>query len=289
MKEQDTITRFLFEDLSVRGEWMKLTQSWHSIISNHDYSELVQQQLGEAVAASVLLATTIKFEGSLILQAQGEGPLTAVIAQCTHERFIRALARSSGGIEPGSLMSLYGNGRLVLTIEPDSGQPYQGITELKGENLAQALENYYAQSEQLKTRLWLFANGQHVAGLMLQELPAQQGSEAGWQHIEMLADTVTEQEIMELSCQQMLYRLFNEEQVRVFKPEPVQNRCSCSIAKIEITLISLGRDALEEMLRETNEITVDCEFCNQQYTFDAVDIGKLLVAPDDLNASNVQH
>lgn len=289
MQDPDRIIRFVFEKMAIRGQWLKLSTSWRSVIANHNYSAPVQQQLGQAIVASTLLAATIKFKGLLVLQAQGQGPLTAVIAQSTNDYYIRGLARNSASVGTGTLTELYGKGRLVITIEPDNNRPYQGIVELDGENLAQALENYYAQSEQIKTRFWLFANGQQAAGLLLQELPGEQDSEDDWKRIEMLANTVTEQEILELSYQKMLYRLFNEESIRVFEPEPVQYRCRCSIAKIEQTLISLGHETLHELLQERDEVTVDCEFCNQQYSFDAVDINKLVVESNVIDGSNTQH
>lgn len=289
MQQQDSVVRFLFEKMGIRGQWIKLSNSWQTVISHHDYAECEQQQLGQALAASALLAETIKFEGSLILQAQGQGPLTAVVAQCTHRRCIRGLARSSGKVPAGDLLKVYGGGRLVLTIEPDNGQPYQGIVQLEGDNLGQALENYYAQSEQLKTRIWLFANAEYAVGLLLQEMPTEQGIETDWRRIEMLAETVTEQELYDLPCQEILYRLFNEETVRVFEANDVRFACRCSTAKIEQTLLSLGRKTLDEMLEENNEISVECEFCNRKYVYDAVDINKLLLDPLTVSNTLTKH
>ena len=289
MTDQDTLRRFIFEQAGVRGEWLKLTDSWQAVSDNHVYPPEVKEQLGHAVAAATMLAATIKFNGALVLQAQGEGPLKAVVAQCTHDRCIRGLARYSEPVVAGDLSQLYGSGRLVLTIETERMKPYQGIVSLEGDNLAQALENYYQQSEQLPTRLWLFANETTVSGLFLQALPESSGFGSDWERIVMLADTISADELLDLSCEAVLHRLFHEETLRLFQPESIRFKCSCSNGKIERTLKSLGRTALEEILEERDAIAVDCEFCNQQYRFDRVDVERLLIAETDLGTSAISH
>ena len=184
---------------------------------------------------------------------------------------------------------MFGQGRLVLTIEPDNAQPYQGVVPLEGGNLAAALQIYFEQSEQLKTRLWLFANETQVAGLLLQELPSKNNSLDDWERIEILADTVTEQEMLELNCEHLLYRLFNEEKVRLFDAEPVEFRCSCSRQKIERTLRAMGREELEDILKEHGTIQVGCQFCNEQYQFDGVDIESLLSQVSQPAQTNTLH
>ena len=211
MIEQDLLRRFLFEDLGVRGEWVKLTTSWQAAKQHQQGPQTAQHQLGQALAAVVMLSATVKFNGSMILQAQGDGDLKAVVAQSTHDRKIRGLIRCKAHVPVGSLETQFGHGQLVLTIEPDDAQPYQGIVPLQGINLAAALQTYFEQSEQLKTRLWLFANETHAVGLLLQELPSQNSYKADWERIEILADTVTEQELLELDCEHLLYNLFHEE------------------------------------------------------------------------------
>ena len=191
MIEHDVLRRFLFEDLGVRGEWVKLTKSWQAAKQHQQAPQVAQQQLGQALAAVVMLSATVKFKGSMILQAQADGDLRTLVAQSTHDRKIRGLIRSNDLVTPGSLETLFGQGRLVLTIEPECAQPYQGIVPLQGRNLAAALQTYFEQSEQLKTRFWLFADETHVAGLLLQELPSQISNKSDWERIEILADTVT--------------------------------------------------------------------------------------------------
>jgi len=289
MIEQDLLRRFLFEDLGVRGEWVKLTTSWQAAKQHQQGSQNAQLQLGQALAAVVMLSATVKFKGSMILQAQGDGDLKTLVAQSTHDRKIRGLVRCNDHVPAGSLETLFGQGQLVLTIEPDNAQPYQGVVPLKGKNLAAALQTYFEQSEQLKTRLWLFANGTHAVGLFLQELPSQNSSKADWERIEILADTVTEQELLGLDCENLLYKLFNEEKVRLFDAEPVEFRCACSRPRIQRTLRAMGKEELEDILREHGTIQVGCEFCSEQYLFDRVDVEILLSQESVANQSETRH
>jgi len=289
MIEQDLLRRFLFEDLGVRGEWVKLTTSWQAAKQHQQGSQNAQLQLGQALAAVVMLSATVKFNGSMILQAQGDGDLKTLVAQSTHDRKIRGLVRCNDHVPAGSLETLFGQGHLVLTIEPDNAQPYQGVVPLKGKNLAAALQTYFEQSEQLKTRLWLFANETHAVGLFLQELPSQNSSKADWERIEILADTVTEQELLELDCENLLYKLFNEEKVRLFDAEPVEFQCACSRPRIQRTLRAMGKEELEDILREHGTIQVGCEFCSEQYLFDRVDVDILLSRESVANQSETRH
>lgn len=276
MIKQDILRRFLFEELGIRGEWVSLSESWQAAKQHQSQPDVVQQQLGQALAAVVMLSATIKFNGSIILQAQGDGGIKTLVAQATHDRKIRGLARSRPEIQAGTLEALFGQGYLALTIEPDQGEPYQGVVPLEGNNLAAALENYFSQSEQLNTRLWLFATENQAVGLLLQELPKQDNNQEDWQRVEMLADTITAKELLELDCEQILYRLFNEEQVRLYEPEPVAFACTCSRQKINRTLKSLGRDELESILLERGSIEVVCDFCSSRHEFDKIDVESLL-------------
>ncbi|MGZ8182909.1 MAG: Hsp33 family molecular chaperone HslO [Methylobacter sp.] len=289
MIEQDLLRRFLFEELGVRGEWVKLTTSWQAAKLHQRGSENVQQQLGQALAAVVMLSATVKFKGSMILQAQGDGDIKTLVAQATDQRKIRGLVRGKENAAEGSLETMFGHGRLVLTIESQNGHPYQGIVPLQGSNLAAALQTYFEQSEQLKTRLWLFANATHAVGLLLQELPAQENYEAAWEHIEILANTVTEQELFDLDCKQLLYRLFHQEKVRLFDAEPVEFSCACSRTNIEKTLFTMGRAELEDILKERDIIEVNCEFCSERYLFDKVDVENILSQNRSATDSETRH
>ena len=289
MKEQDCFRRFLFEELGVRGEWVRLQDSWQEAKQHQELSDGVQEQLGQALAAVVLLSATIKFDGSLILQVQGTGALKTLVAQSTHDRKIRGLAKCKDEVSVGLLSKMMGNGRLVITVEPKKGEPYQGIVPLIGDKLSDVIINYFLQSEQLETRVWLFANETHAAGLFLQELPAQESYKADWERISALANTVTKDEMLTLDSEEMLYRLFNEEKVRLFDADPVMFECSCSQEKIGSTLLALGREELESILQELSSIDVDCDFCGEKYSFDEVDVKNLLSGLPVKKTSQTQH
>jgi len=286
--KQDILRRFVFEELGIRGEWVNLSASWQTLKHYQPEPEQIQQQLGQALAAVVMLSATIKFNGSIILQAHGNGAIKTLVAQATHDRKIRGLVRSrTPAPEPST--NLFGEGYLALTVAPKDGEPYQGIVALQGNDLAGVLENYFTQSEQLPTRVWLFATATQVAGLLLQELPNQKLDHEDWRRIGMLADTLTAKELLALDCEQMLYRLFNEEQVRLFDAEAVAFACSCSREKINTTLRALGREELESILLERKLIEVNCDFCNAQYHFDKIDVEVLLASESPVHSSATQH
>jgi molecular chaperone Hsp33 len=278
MSDTDALQRFLFEGTQVRGELVHLDASWRAVLSRHPYPETVRGPLGEALAATVLLTGTLKFDGALILQVQGEGPLRTLVAQATHGRTIRGLARWEGEVPAGEIEAVFGTGRLVLTLEPEGGERYQGIVPLFGANLAEALETYFRTSEQLGTRLWLAAGPQRAAGLLLQRLPGYQGGEDDWTRIATLADTLTGEELTGLPTETLLHRLFHEEDLRLFEPEPVAFRCTCSRGRIEETLRALGEEELEATLAQEGQVEVSCEFCNRIYRWDLVDARQIFTA-----------
>lgn len=289
MKEQDCLRRFLFEELGVRGEWVRLEKSWQDSKQHQELTSVEQEQLGQALVAAVLLSATIKFDGSLILQAQGNGRLKALVAQSTHDKKIRGLVRSEGDVVRGTLSEMMGAGRLVITVEPEQGKPYQGVVALTGEQLSDTISSYFLQSEQLQTQIWLFANETHAAGLFLQELPAQESYKIDWERISTLANTVTKDEMLTLDSEDILYRLFNEEKVRLFEAETIEFECGCSAEKIETTLVSLGEKELDAILQERGRIEVDCQFCGKQYSFDKVDVADLLSEQIFKNDSITRH
>lgn len=290
MSQQDVLRRFLFDELGVRGLWVSLSSSWQTAKQHQHCADVVQLQLGQALSAVVLLSATIKFNGSMILQAQGDGSLKTLVAQATHDHKIRGLIRGSDAANLGSLQEMFGEGRLVITIDSENAHPYQGIISLQGKNLAEALETYFIQSEQLNTRLWLIANETHAAGLLLQELPNDNNDKADWERIAMLASTVTEQEMLELDCEELLHRLFNEEKVRLFDGEAIKFDCSCSRPKIENALRMMGREELEDVLHERGHVEVNCEFCNKHYQFDRIDVEQLLLVDKNIPADpHIKH
>lgn len=274
----DQLHRFLFEELGVRGELVQLGASWRAVRDNRDYPAAVAAQLGQGLAAVMLLSGTIKFKGSLIMQVQSAGPLKLLVAQATDQRTLRGLAQWQAQVPAGDLLDTYGEGRLVITAEAPNGERYQGIVALQGSGLAEAIGNYFQQSEQLATRLWLACDGEHAAGLFLQRLPGQAPVDSdGWERLGALADTVRAEELTGLPAAELLRRLFNEEQLRLFEPEPVAYRCGCSRERIETVLRAMGEAELQELLHSEGRISADCEFCGREYLFDAVDVAALFV------------
>ena len=237
----------------------------------------------------MLLSSTIKFEGALIVQVEAEGPLRTLVAQATDRRTLRGLARWEGEVpDGGGLAETFGAGRLVLTASAPGGDRYQGVVALEGATLAGALEAYFAQSEQLPTRLWLAVDGQRAAGLLLQRLPQATDDEDAWRRTAMLADTLRDAELLQLGTKDLLRRLFNEETVRLFEAEPVAFRCGCSRERVDGLLRSLGREEVDEVLTAQGAIEVTCEFCNRVYRLDRVD-AELLFRARGAAGSDTRH
>ncbi len=285
MAGRDSLRRFFFEAFPVRGELVRLDAAWQAVLERHDYPPAVRALLGEALAASVLLASTLKFEGMLTLQLQGEGDLYLLVAQCGSDLSVRGLAKWRSDDPRGSLAELTGAGRLAITIESrKTGERYQGIVSADTEDLSACLENYFANSEQLPTRLWLAADGNRAAGMLLQRLPEAEGAAAedeGWNRTGILADTVTRDELLRVADREVLRRLFHEEDLRMTDADAVAFSCSCSQNRVESALRLLGREELESLLAEEGAIQVRCEFCNMGYELDAVDVERLLAGGED--------
>jgi len=287
MQHSDTLQRFMFENSNVRGILIHLGNSYQTALERYDYPAAVGQQLGQALAASALLGSTIKFEGSLIMQIQSTGPINMLVAQSNHEHHLRGLAR---WLEDELPDNPFGEGRIVITIENETNdERYQGIVSLTDGNLSKAIENYFVQSEQLQTRLWLAADGQQVVGMLLQHLPGQEADEDVWTRIETLGATITEAELLSLPTLEILQRLFHEEDVRLFDAEPVSFRCSCSRDKIVSVIRALGTDEAHDILAEQGCINVGCDFCNQQYQFDSVDVEEMFASSNPIPGSSSTH
>ena len=275
MANHDQLHRFLFEHLDLRGELVQMETSWQTVLKQHDYPEAVRTVLGQTMAATLIMSATIKFDGSLIIQAQSSGPITTLVSQATSERTVRGLAHWEGEVADTNLAATFGDGQLVITVDGSKTERYQGIVALEGANIAEALQNYFSASEQLESRFWLFANGERAAGLFLQQLPSEQEQNDDWERITALADTITEDELLNLSTSELLHRLFHEEEVRLFEAEPVSFRCSCSRKKIESSLLAMGKQEADDIIKEQGGIHVDCDFCNQHYQFDKFDTEQL--------------
>lgn len=279
---QDKLYRFVFENAQVRGELVQLDQSFEAIIANHNYPQPIQRLLGQLMAATSLLTATVKFEGEITVQLQGDGPVSLAVINGTHQQVLRGVARYQGEVPDGTLAEMVGKGYLVITISPKDGERYQGVVGLEGDNLAQVLEGYFANSEQLPTRLWLFAEGQKAAGMMLQVLPAAEDEESQFEHLTTLTDTIKAEELFELGAEDVLHRLFHQEEVRLFEPQPVSFQCTCSRERCESALISLGQDEVEKLIAEHDgALDMDCEYCRKQYRFDSVDVAGIFAGAKD--------
>ena len=289
--DDDYLYRFVFEQFGVRGEFVCLGSSWQAVRERHDYPASVETQLGKALTSVLLLSGTIKFKGSLILQLQGDGKISSLVAQATEQRTLRGMASFDEALREQSEMDeelLLGQARLVLTAESPSGERYQGIVPVDGGDMGAAVEGYFEQSEQLPTRLWLAANDEHAAGLFLQRLPQSEDDEEHWQRVCILADTIRDEELLNLDAEAVLHRLFHEEDLRLFEPEPVAFRCGCSRERVGNALVSLGEGEVAQMLDEMGSIEVNCEFCNAQYVFDTVDAAALFSGPSVDTPDSVQ-
>jgi len=287
MSERDTLHRFLLERTPVRGEWVHLDGAWQALLERHSYPPAVRERLGEAYAAVALIAATLKFDGSLILQITGSGPLHLLVVQATGSRALRGLARYRGEVPDGDLAEVFGpDARMVITLDPGSGRErYQGVVGLEGRALAGALDRYFQRSEQLPTRVWLAADSQRAAGLLLQGMPAPDGTPASpnsedWSRATLLGDTVSAEELLRLSAAELLLRLFHEERVRLLEGHAMRFACTCSREKVEDMLRGLGAGEVRATLVEQGEVSVTCEFCNAHYRLDAVDAEALFAAPD---------
>ena len=292
MADVDTLRRFLFERYPFRGQLVHLGPAWQAMMEHHDYPASVRDALGEAVAATALLSSTLKYKGLLSLQLRGEGPMHLMLVECTDGLALRAVARFRETPDTRDLRELSGNGTLTVTIE-NEGQAtrYQGIVPLVGASMSTCLREYFESSEQLPTRLWLHADGTNVSGLLLQRLPVtskpatvlESGAgavpedevEDAWHRVQLVADTVTAAELAQLDDHKLLRRLFAEDDVRMFESAPAFFRCRCSLERVENMLKSLGRPEVDSIIEEFGQVEVRCEFCSRAYRLDAVDVARL--------------
>lgn len=291
----DQLKKYLLPDHTARIQAVKLTDAWQAGLEHQHYPACVQTLLGELLAAAVLLTSNIKFDGTLVLQLQGDGPIALIVVECTADLNIRATVTLREGHDvpaDGTLQNLlntHGEGRFVVILDPrqrDAAmQPYQGIVPLEGTTVAQVLEHYMRSSEQLDTRLWLAADARHSAGLLIQRLPDQGGkvdrnaatSQESWERLTILADTVKRDELITLDSDTVIKRLFWEEELLLFDPEKVVWHCPCNRERVANMLVMLGADEVASILVERSRIDIACNFCGKPYQFDAVDCAQLFV------------
>lgn len=287
---KDAARRFMLENADTRGEWVHLDNAWQEMLARADYPPAVQKVLGEALAASVLLSATIKHKGSMILQIRGDGPVHLLVIQATPEGHVRGLARWSAEPENDTLQAVFGTANIVITLEAQNdNERYQGIIALEGDKLSDALEQYFMQSEQLPTRLWLHSDAHTSAGILLQRLPGNEQSDDDWERVGMLLDTLTAEELVGVEPDALIFRLFHEETPRLFDARDLKFQCSCSLGKIESTVKGLGETEARAIIAEQGKIEVNCQFCNRQYVLDDIDITRLFAGAQAGPSSSTVH
>jgi len=279
--QSDSLQRFIFDNAAIRGEWVHLHDTWQAVTSRRSYPVVLQTLLGEMMSAAALLAATVKIDGRLVLQIKSTGPVKVLMVECTSDDTLRAFAQwdeDAAMAEDATLVDLTGEGTLAITIEVDgAAQPYQGVVALDGGSIPELLETYFRQSEQLKTRVWLSANTDMAAGLLLQQLPhaersTEEDEEEAWVRISHLASTVSQDELVTLGAGTLLHRLFHEEICRLLTTTILSFACSCSRERVANTINLLGQHDAMELVEEQETIEVACEFCNEHYYFDKADV-----------------
>ena len=314
----DTFKKYLMADNSARIQAVRLEASWQTGLAHQPYPDCIRSLLGELTAAAILLATNIKFQGSLVLQLQGDGPVSLIVVECTSELTFRAtvslrdpeLVPAEGTLQ--SLLNANGGGRFTVLLDPGRNTdmaPYQGIVPMEGNSVAEVLEAYMRNSEQLDTRLWLAADGQRAAGLLLQRLPdaggiatdddqssagGAQGSQAearaeSWNRVIHLASTLAAPELLETDTDTLIRRLFWQETLLALESRGLRWYCPCSRIRVGNMLRMLGREEIESLLREREKVEVSCSFCGKPYEFDAVDCAGLFVEIIDDSGSRTLH
>jgi molecular chaperone Hsp33 len=282
MKEVDTLQRFMFEHASIRGEIASLDDVYKTIMHQRSYPPAVKQLLGEALISCLLLAGSIKFEGEISLQFHGDKRLPLLLVQCDHQLQIRAFAKYQQDEDATDYTSAFLEGKMVLTINQyNQTQSYQSVVPILSLSMSENMMHYFAQSEQIASRVWLAVNEQSAAGILLQLMPGQstQQREQFWEYAVHIGETITENELLTLDNAVILHRLYHETELRLYTARPVRFHCRCSPDKMKQVLTVLGEKEVQKLLQEKGQIDVSCEFCNQHYTFDAIDITLLFRKP----------
>ena len=299
----DTLQKFIFENAAVRGELVEISDTWAEIQARHSYPPAVRKLLGEMVAAAALLSANLKFNGAIIMQIHGEGPVKLLVVECDAQLRLRATAKLREGVQVADdaslteLVNQHGHGRFVITLDPldkvPGQQPYQGIVPLAGEDMAGVIQSYMLRSEQMDTHLWLAAD-EHVArGLLLQKLPRHTGKEGDqptqateeedletWNRAVILGSTLKREELLSTSIRTLMTRLFWEETIRVFDPAHPRFHCGCTREKVGNMLKMLGPDEVNAALADLGELSINCDFCGKHYGFDAVDCAQLFASDE---------
>jgi len=286
-KDNDTLQRFIFESTDIRGEITTLSASYLDLLALQKYPPQVALLFGEFLAAASLLSSSLKHSGMITVQANGSGPITTIMAECSQDNKLRGIVRGNfddlGKLS--TLQELLGKATLAITLEPEGRERYQGVVPLDEDNLSKCLEFYFYQSEQLPTKIRLASNSEIATGLFIQQLPStgdREESLEDWQRVSTLFETLSSDEQLQLSHNDQLYRLFHEQELRLFDAKLMAFSCSCSRQRTENALLSLGRTEVMELSEEQGLIMIHCQFCAQEYRFTATDVTQLFDPPQPL-------
>jgi molecular chaperone Hsp33 len=279
MSNFNVLNRYLFTDAHARGELVQLSSSYQSIIKNHNYPEGVQQLLGELLAATCLLTATLKFEGDITVQLQGDGPVGYMSVSGDNNQQMRGIAKLTQETDGITLRELIGKGTMVITIRPKQGEAYQGVVALEEDNLADCLAHYFDVSEQIDTKVWLFSDTKQVAGALVQLLPDGDGSvenkakqQTDFEHLAQLTNTIKQEEIFNLEAEALLYRLYHQENVSIFEPQQVSYLCGCSQEKCLSAIAQIEPSEIKSILAEQGKISMTCDYCVTTYDFDELSL-----------------
>ena len=298
MTTNDTLLRFIFSNLPIRGSIVRMDEAWKQMHANHKLPAPVMKLLGEMTAGATLLASGLKFEGSVIMQLQGDGPVRLAVVEVKNGLGIRATAKIHDGaiihdtMTTKDLINRHGHGRCAIMLDPKDrreGEPlYQGVVPLVGESIADGLMNYMHQSEQLDTRLWLKGDAEHVGGMMIQKMPGFGGKDAhliddpdAWERILTLAETIKDEELMGLDAKEIEHRLFWQEDVQLLAEQTPTFQCSCSRERIEHMIRNLGEVEALQAAEEAGALEVVCDFCGQVYRYTPQEVVGLFQTGDE--------
>ena len=311
-KSKDSLHHFIFEEdlecqlnkpMPIRGNLVHLNQTFQLAMQHQTLPNVLKIALGELMAASALLAATLKMQGALVLQLQSQGALKLLVVECNQDLNLSLSMRATAKWDEAlknelsnyKFIDLVKYGQFVITLDPSIGEAYQGIVPIEGNTIAEMLQNYMLRSQQIDTSLWLHCDGESASGMLLQKLPhaankaLEEADADAWNRVNILADTVTNDELQNLAPETLLTRLFAEEDVRLFEAKPTQFSCSCSKIKVGNMLRLLGAAEVENMLAELGKIEVNCDFCNKQYVFDAIDSAQILSSEVAVSPSTAKH
>ncbi len=282
MKETDSLQRFIFEHAPIRGEIAHLKETYQTIMNQRPYPPMVKNLLGEALISCLLLAGSIKFEGELSLQFQGDKRLPLLLVQCNHQLQMRAFASFQDDLENNDYADAFLHGQMVLTINQyKQTQAYQSIVPIGATSMSENLTHYFSQSEQVASQVWLAVGDDMAAGMLLQLMPGQDTAhrEQFWEYAVVLGQTVSEKELLNLDNPTLLNRLYHETELRLYEGRSVCFKCRCNEEKMREVLKILGEEEAKKLLKEREKIEVSCDFCNKLYSYDAIDITMLFRQP----------